>query len=169
MAIYDNLPVFKAAYDLLIEVYEMCDKFSREYRYTIAERLKNDITQLMICIYRATGDGEGRKQDNIRQARELLVTTKLYIRLLHDLRQLNVKRYAMLSDKAEVIAKQLTAWSRSAEANAARAKRSDTPAGAKTPAKNASRRGRPPKAKPKSVFDMPPEQFEGVVAEVVVV
>ncbi len=111
MAIYDNLPVFKAAYDLLIETYELCDKLAREYRYTLAERLKNDITEVMICIYRANATPD--KSDNIAAARELVVSVKLYIRLLHDLRQLSVRRYALLSEKCESISKQLVSWNKS--------------------------------------------------------
>lgn len=113
MAIYDNLPVFKASYDLLIEVYEMCDKLPREYRHTLGERLKNDITELMIRIYRANAAME--KMAIILSAREYMVTIKLYIRLLHDLRQLSVKRYALLAEKSETISKQLAAWCKGVE------------------------------------------------------
>lgn len=108
--LYDNLPVFKAAYDLLIEVYGVCGQLAREYRYTLAERLKTEITELMLSIYRANLSSD--KQAGLNRARELLVTIKLYVRLLHDLQQINLKRYALLADKCESISKQLTAWAR---------------------------------------------------------
>ncbi|MDR1883284.1 MAG: hypothetical protein LBR26_10975 [Prevotella sp.] len=38
---------------------------------------------------------------------------KLYIRLLHDMKLLSVKRIASLTEKTECISKQLTAWTRS--------------------------------------------------------
>ena len=40
MALYENLPVFKVAYDLLLETYKMTKNMQRDYRYSIGEKLK---------------------------------------------------------------------------------------------------------------------------------
>ena len=40
MAVYDNLPVYKAAYDLLRSVYEKTGKIPRDVKYTLVEVLK---------------------------------------------------------------------------------------------------------------------------------
>lgn len=42
MAIYENLPVFKQSYDLLIDIYGMAKNMSRDYRFTIGEELKGE-------------------------------------------------------------------------------------------------------------------------------
>jgi hypothetical protein len=45
MALYDELPVFKAAYDLLLDIYRFSAKLTREYKYTLGEKLKNETSQ----------------------------------------------------------------------------------------------------------------------------
>ena len=42
MAIFNNLPVYKESYDLLVEIFKFTKNFSREYKYTLGERLKNE-------------------------------------------------------------------------------------------------------------------------------
>lgn len=60
MAIYENLPVYKASYDLLLELYDVCHNLSRDHRYTIGERLKNRLMDLMVCVYKANANVEKR-------------------------------------------------------------------------------------------------------------
>lgn len=108
MAIYDNLPVFKDTYDLLLQIIRLSTNLQRDFRYTLGERLKTEITDLCIYIYKANGSYE--KQEFIEQARERMVVIKLQIRVLHDTKQISVKQYAMLADKMESISKQLASW-----------------------------------------------------------
>lgn len=35
MTLYDNLPVYKESYDLLIQTFEVVKKFEKQYKYTI--------------------------------------------------------------------------------------------------------------------------------------
>ncbi|MBD8347736.1 MULTISPECIES: four helix bundle protein [unclassified Dysgonomonas] len=113
MAIYENLPVYKQSYDLLLEIYGMSKNMSRDYRYTIGEELKKRIMDLMVCIYHANGSTNEGKGVHLKQAREYIVEIKLYIRLLADLKQISVKRLADLTEKTESVSKQLSAWEKS--------------------------------------------------------
>ena len=108
MAIYDNLPVFKASYDLLLEVYDVCEKIPRGYKYTLCEKLKDEVMEMMVDIYEANATTE--KKPSIRSAKQCLVKAKLYIKLLHDLKQISTKRLASISDKTETVSKQLSSW-----------------------------------------------------------
>jgi len=113
MAVYSNLPVFKASYDLVLEVFTLCAHLSKDYKYTVGERLKNELMSLMTGIYEANlADG---KTEVLQQCRRNVVAVKLYIRLLYDLKVLSVKRFASLSEKVDVISKQLSAWNKSME------------------------------------------------------
>lgn len=47
-----ELPVYKACYDLLIEIFQFTKDFSKEYKYTIGESLKNENIKLLILIFR---------------------------------------------------------------------------------------------------------------------
>lgn len=111
MAIYENLPVFKASYDLLLEIYKISENLKRDYRYTLGENLKKEMMVMMVAIYKANTMND--KIPLLVSAREKLVVIKLHIRLLHDLKQLSVKQFALLSLHIEGISKQLVAWHKS--------------------------------------------------------
>ncbi|MCD4691470.1 MAG: hypothetical protein K8R79_01035 [Calditrichales bacterium] len=42
MSKYDELPVYKASYDLLLEIFKFTKNFTKEYKYTIGESLKKE-------------------------------------------------------------------------------------------------------------------------------
>jgi len=113
MAVYSNLPVFKASYDLVVDVFKIGDSMPRDYKYTIGEKLKDRLIELMVGIY--TANVEADRTGVLKQCRRHVVEIKLYLRLLHDLKQLSVKRYAGLSEQIEIISKQLTAWQKYGE------------------------------------------------------
>lgn len=108
MAIYDNLPVFKDTYDLLLQIMRLSMNLQRDFRYTIGERLKIEIIDLCVYIYKANGTYE--KQEFIERARERMVVIKIQVRVLHDMKQISVKQFAMLADKMESVSKQLASW-----------------------------------------------------------
>ncbi len=64
MAIYVHLPVYKASYDLLVEIFKFTKNFSKEYKYTIGEKLKNETTELITNIYRANST-YSKKRDSV--------------------------------------------------------------------------------------------------------
>lgn len=111
MAIYDTLPVFKKGYDLLIEIYRMTSGLSREYKYTLGEKLKSETLELLLHIYKANSSRE--KEIPIDMCRENTEVVRLLIRLLHDLRQINSKRMIALNVFVENISKQLSGWKKS--------------------------------------------------------
>lgn len=108
MAIYSNLPVFKAIYDLLLVVFKDSFNLQREYRYTIGEKLKSELTELVLLVYRANATKE--KSQYIQEARERVELVKLNFRLLHDLKQIPLKQYVRYAEMAEGISKQLASW-----------------------------------------------------------
>ncbi len=108
---YDELPVYKASYDLILEVFKTSQTIKREYRYTLGERLKMEIVELMMCIYHANITVD--KEPYILKAREHIEVIKLQIRLLHDLGQMPNRNMATLNLNIESISKQLAAWHKS--------------------------------------------------------
>ena len=90
--IYDNLPVYKASYDLLLTIFRLNRNFQRDYRYTLGENVKNELIALLVCIYQANSTTQ--KAPHLLKAREHVVVIKLQIRLLMDLKQINLKQYA---------------------------------------------------------------------------
>lgn len=111
--IYDQLPVYKTVYDLLILVYQWSRNLSKDYRYTLGESLKKDLMNLLISIYQA--NATTNKGAVLTKAREQHVAIKLQIRLLADLHQISLRQYATAAVAIESISKQLAGWQKSAE------------------------------------------------------
>lgn len=87
MATYDNLPVYKASYDLLVEIFSFVKTFSHEYKYTIGEEIKKETIDMIRKVYHANSSIEKRKE-HLSEARTHLETLRLYLRLARDLRQI---------------------------------------------------------------------------------
>lgn len=105
---YDQLPVYKSAYDLLLEIFHASQTMKREYRYSLGEEVKKRMVEMMTCIWRA--NVSRNKEPHILLAREHVEVIRLQLRLLHDLRQLPMRNMASTSLKMESISKQLAAW-----------------------------------------------------------
>ena len=71
MSKYDELPVYKASYDLLLEIFRFTKEFNREFKYTVGESLKKETLELITLIYRANSARE--KRETIQLAREYVV------------------------------------------------------------------------------------------------
>ena len=108
MASYENLPVFKSTYDLLLDVYVRTKNVPRDLRYTLVQDLKNELTQLMVLIYKA--NCLRAKEETLRECLDLFLSARLRIRVLKDMHYISIKHFAQLSLKTESISKQLTAW-----------------------------------------------------------
>lgn len=106
---YDNLPVYKDSYDLLLIVFEVVKRFEKQYKYTLWDKIKSEIIELITNIYRANSSFENRLKC-IKKSREQIEILKLYFRLSKDLKILDIKKYADISLKIESLSKQLYAW-----------------------------------------------------------
>lgn len=113
MAIYLHLPVYKASYDLLVEIFEVTRHFSREYKYTLGESIKKEAIEMIANIYRA--NSSYAKHDKIQAARENIEVIRLYFRLVKDLRQISLKSFVDVNEKIENVSKQLTGWQNSSK------------------------------------------------------
>ena len=109
---YDHLPVYKAAYDLLQHVYrDKCiASVPRDVKYTLVERLKQDILEVLVLIYKAHYNMLGDKALQLQQARELIPGVKARMRIMYDLRYINLELFRTLAVEVESVYKQLGAW-----------------------------------------------------------
>lgn len=108
MALYYNLPVYKASYKLMDQLFISSSKFSREYRYTVGQELKTESYNLIKNIYRANRAAD--KTGYIAQARENVELIRLLLRLMQDFNQLSLKIFVEINRILENVSKQLTAW-----------------------------------------------------------
>ncbi len=122
MAIYTNLPVYKASYCLLLSVSKMLPNLPRDCRYSIGTELRHKLVEIIILIYRA--NRERSKVSIIRKMRERLLEAQVYIRLLCDMKYISEKKYLELVEQTSDMSKQMSAWEKSEIK-----KRSDGPVG----------------------------------------
>lgn len=108
MAYYSDLPVYKATYDLLLEMFRFTKNFTKEYKYTVGESLKKETIELIILIYRANSRTD--KQETLQTAREHIEVIRLLIRLMKDLHEINVKKFVFINQQVENVSKQLAGW-----------------------------------------------------------
>lgn len=108
MAYYSDLPVYKATYDLLLEMFRFTKDFTKEYKYTVGESLKKETIELIILIYRA--NSKTNKQETLQAAREHIEVIRLLIRLMKDLHQINVRKFVFINQQVENVSKQLAGW-----------------------------------------------------------
>jgi len=106
MSTYDNLPVYRASYDLLLELFRFTKEFKREYKFTLGESMKKEMVEMIGNIYRANSSFEKRKE-KIRAARENVETIRLFLRLSKDLKIIGVEKFGSLKLKLENVRKKL--------------------------------------------------------------
>ena len=111
MAKYDELPVFKASYDLLVAIFLFTKEFKREFKYTVGESLKKETLELITLIYRANSKKE--KRETLQSAREKIEVIRLFVRLMKDLKQISLKTFVQVNKQVENVSKQLTGWQKS--------------------------------------------------------
>ena len=111
MTTYDNLPVYKTSYDLLLLVFQSVKEFKKEYKYTLWDTIKKEIIELIASIYKANSQTD--KKMSITVSREKVEILRLYFRLSRDLKILNLHKYIEINLLLESISKQLYSWQKS--------------------------------------------------------
>ena len=117
MALYYNLPVYKASYKLVNLLFETSSHFAREYKYTVGQQLKNEGSMLIKNIYRANMAID--KSVAIQDARENIEMIRLFTRLMQEFNQLSLKKFVDINLGIEDVGKQLSAWAKYNKGNMA--------------------------------------------------
>ena len=88
MGHYTELPVYKAAYDVVLHIYVVVKNFNKEYKYTLGENIKLQAGDLILHIFNAVRRTD--KTLDLDKARESIERIRLYFRLVKDLGQINM-------------------------------------------------------------------------------
>ncbi len=114
MVLYSQLPIYRDSYILLTEIYQVTNKFPRDFKYTLGQDMKRDALSLFRDLYGANVSVENRKKhlENFLTSFELL---KIEIRLCVDMKVISIKKLAHLSLIMDSIAKQAMAWRKTAK------------------------------------------------------
>jgi hypothetical protein len=83
MAQYQHLPIYKQAYDVLLRTMTATKDFPREYKFTLGQKIKDELTELVVMIYRA--NTAMNKKQHIESILERIQAIQLLMRLCHDM------------------------------------------------------------------------------------
>ena len=117
MVLYNELPVYRDSYNLLLEIYNVTNKFSREYKYSLGQDMKRDVLSLFRNLYKANRSID--KQQELECFLDDFELLKIEIRMCGDLRLLPIKKVAEISLLTDAIGKQITAWRNKSKYNRA--------------------------------------------------
>ena len=53
MAQYQHLPIYKATYDLLARVTQVTAGFSKAYKHSLGDRLRDEVVDMVVFIFKA--------------------------------------------------------------------------------------------------------------------
>ena len=111
MALYDQLPIYKDSYDLLLLLYQISKNMDRDYKFTLGEKIKSAAADFIINIYRANSRED--KSVILEEAKTQIEIIRLMLRVYKDLHQISIKDYIKVSEKLESCSKQVNAWYKS--------------------------------------------------------
>ena len=111
MADYHELNIYKKIYDFLIYYGQILKHFPREYRYTLGEKILDNMFELALFVYDANSDRKLEDRQLTLKKMELkLQYVNITLRLSHSLKCISNERYAKCSEFEDNISKQLMGW-----------------------------------------------------------
>ncbi len=108
MAQYRHLPIYRLTYELLQRVMVVSKDFPREYKFTLGQKIKDEVIEMVLLIYRANSSED--KIYHIEILLERLQVVELLLRLCHDMKLIPLKSYSSVVEMTESIAKQAQGW-----------------------------------------------------------
>lgn len=111
MALYYELPVYKVAYQALLEMQKTQVTLPKAYRYGPGVRMVDILIEIVVAI--STANRKTDKTDIIDHMRDKVEEFKILSRVLCDLKCISTRRYAEFIEFAESMSKQLAAWHKS--------------------------------------------------------
>lgn len=112
MARYLHLPIYKTGYELLGQIVRVTKELPREYKFTLGQRLRDEVIDVLVLVYRANSQKD--KTAVLAEILERVLVIELLIRLCHDLKILSRRHYAGLAEITESLARQTEGWKKSA-------------------------------------------------------
>lgn len=111
MAIYTDLPIYRASYSLLLAFSRMLPDMPRDCRYSMGQDARQKMMDIILLVYRANRTRQ--KVPLISRMRECLLEVQVYVRLMSDLKYISEKRYVELMELTAQMSRQMAAWQKS--------------------------------------------------------
>ncbi len=108
-----DIPIFKKTYDLYKLFYGYRNVMSKQDRYTIWQRCDGVILEVLENIMVASQMARREKLPMLEQASTKLNFLRVFIRLMHETKGIDMKKYVALQEHIDEIGRMLGGWMRS--------------------------------------------------------
>lgn len=108
MALSEQLPIFRASYDLLEKVIELTKDLPRLFRYSLGGRMIDANLDILAQVYRANSADD--KTDALTNLIVDYRTLQMLLRVCYRQKVISSARYGELIKLLDSIGKQATAW-----------------------------------------------------------
>jgi hypothetical protein len=108
MALHTDLPIYKAAYDLLDIVTEIARCMPRDYKVSLGGKIRDEIVEITVLICR--GNVYRDKSQPLLDLVERLQVVELLLRLSVDKRLISRPQYAKAVSITTSVGKQANGW-----------------------------------------------------------
>jgi hypothetical protein len=108
-----DIPIFKKTYDLYKLFYSYRNVMSKQDRYTIWQRCDGMMLEILEGIMAASQMSKGEKLPTLEKASMKLNFLRVFIRLMHETRGIDGKKYLALQEPIDEIGRMLGGWIRS--------------------------------------------------------
>lgn len=109
MARSEDLPLFRASYDLLEQLIQLSQQLPRFFRYSLGGRMVDLCLDMLGLIYRANMD----KNHRAEAIADLLICYRqlqMLLRVCYTQKVISTGRYAVFIELLDSIGRQATAW-----------------------------------------------------------
>lgn len=86
----------------------MTKNFPKEFKYTLGEKIKDELMELIVLIYRANSESD--KVVTVRLIAERIQVIEILIRLIQDLKLISKTQYISLVEMTQSLNKQTQGW-----------------------------------------------------------
>lgn len=112
-----DLVLFTRTFDLLEWLLPKAEKFPRQFRATVVQRLMDTALDFNEAIHDAHRQGGSTRERHLRQADAHLEKLRVYLRLAHHWRWLSTSQYQHVSAMVAEIGRLLGGWMKVAKAD----------------------------------------------------
>ena len=113
MNFQNDAPIIQKVYDFYKLSYETIRLFPREEKFALGQQIKSIILQILELLIEAGYLPKSEKIKSLEQASIKLDLLKILIRLSHDTKLINQKKYIHQEEQLQEIGRMLGGWIRS--------------------------------------------------------
>ena len=108
MGLHHDLPIYKAAYDLLSMAIDITKHLPRDLKAGLGAKVRDECIEVLVLIARANGARD--KVSHLGELLERVQVVEFLLRIFKDKRFISVKQHAGAMQITASIGKQATGW-----------------------------------------------------------